>query len=145
MGFDISTRTATIFDSGNEHFTGTTLAGIAQSVVGVLRHPEATANRFVKVLSCAPSQNELLGAYERATGEKWSVQQETTKALIERGTEKFGKGDPTWGLDLIVAQLYDEGMARSMVAESWESSDSRLLGVQEETVDQVVKKAMKRV
>ncbi|KAF3760704.1 NmrA-like family protein [Cryphonectria parasitica EP155] len=142
MGFDMKNSSATIYDQGEERFTGTTLQGIGQSVVGVLQHPDETANRFVKVMSVMTCQNELLRALEAATDKKWAVEQSTTSALMERGRAKHRDGDRGWVLDLVVAQLLDEGQARCVVAPSREEADSDLLGVEAESVEQVVLKAL---
>lgn len=142
MGFDLRERSALIYDSGTEPFTGTTLQGISQAVVGVLSSPAETRNRFVKVRSVQACQNELLAAFEKATGTKWSVQRSTTKDKLESGRRKKEEGDGSWVIDLVVAQLYEEGVGRSVVAPSWGESDSPLLGVVEETLDEVVEKAL---
>ena len=142
MGFDVREHSALIYDSGTEPFTGTTLQGIGQAVVGVLENPVATANRFVKVRSVQTCQNELLKAFERAAGNKWSVRRSTTEELLESGRRKKAEGDGGWIADLVVAQLYEEGVGRSVVAPSWEEADSPLLGVAEETVDSIAEKAL---
>ncbi|EAW12451.1 aromatic alcohol reductase [Aspergillus clavatus NRRL 1] len=142
MGFDIARRTAIIYDSGTEKFTGTTLGGIGQSVVGVLRHPQETSNRFVKAQSIVTCQNELLNAFQDATGTQWEVQHTSAQTLMESGRSKFQKGVSGWVLELVVAQLFDEGRARCIVAPSREESDADLLGIVEETAQQVVLKAL---
>ncbi|PYH41093.1 aromatic alcohol reductase [Aspergillus saccharolyticus JOP 1030-1] len=142
MGFDVANGSATIYDSGTEQFTGTTLAGIGQAVVGVLLHPQETANRFVKVLSIRTCQNELLEAFQRATGHTWTVQRDTTQRLVASGKRHFQAGVGSWRLELVVAQMFDEGQARCLVAPSWVESDSPLLGVMEERVDDVVAKVL---
>jgi hypothetical protein len=142
MGFDVAKRTAIIYDDGTEKFTGTTLAGIAQAVIGVLRNPEQTANRFVKVFSILASQNELLAAFEQAEGAKWSVQHNTTQTLLQTGRAKREAGTTGWILDLVVAQLYDDKSGRSKVARSREETDSELLGVASETPLDVVRKVL---
>ncbi len=142
MGFDIAQRSAVIYDAGSERFTGTTLEGIGQAVVGVLLRPDETANRFVKVLSIRTCQNELLEAFQSATGTRWDVRRSSTKVLMESGRTKFQAGVGGWILDLIVAQLFDEGEARCVVAPSREDSDADLLGVAEETPRDVVGKAL---
>lgn len=142
MGFDVVNSTAIIYGAGEEYFTGTTLDGIGQSVVGVLQHPDETVNRFVKILSVKTCQNELLQAFEKATGKQWGVQHSTTRGLIERGRSKLHDGDQHGRLDLLVAQLYDEGEARCLVAPSWEESDSDLLGVVAETAEKVASKSL---
>ncbi|PYH98446.1 hypothetical protein BO71DRAFT_395238 [Aspergillus ellipticus CBS 707.79] len=143
MGFDVVQRTTIIYDSGMEKFSGTTLEGIGQSVVGVLQDPDATANRFVKVRSINTCQNELLEAFQRVTRQEWPVQRSTTKALLERGRSKLQAGSGGWVLDMVVAQLFDEGQGRCMVAASREESDADLLGVREESAEEIVTKALK--
>lgn len=142
MGFDFANSSAIVYDQGEESFTGTTLEGIGQSVVGVLRHPSETANRFVKVLSIKTCQKELLQAFETVSKKQWEVQYSTTKALLERGRSKLRNGSGGWILDVVVAQLYDEGEARCCVATSREETDSDLLGVVAETPELVVSKAL---
>lgn len=143
MGFSISDHSATIYDNGEEEFTGTTMDGIAQSVVGVLTHPGETKNRFVKVLSINTCQNKLLQAFQHATGEQWVVQKSTTKELMASGRRKLADGSGGWVLDLVVAQLYDEGEARCVVAPRRSESDADLVGVAAETEDQIATKALR--
>lgn len=142
MGFNVNEHSATIYDNGEEDFTGTTLKGIAQSVVGVLTHPEETRNRFVKVRSIKTCQNKLLRAFQHVAGKQWVVQKSTTKALMETGRKKRADGSSGWILDLVVAQLYDEGEARCVVAPRRSESDADLLGVAAETEEQVAIKAL---
>jgi hypothetical protein len=143
MGFNIAQCSAIIYDSGTEQFTGTTLEGIGQAVVGVLQHLDETANRFVKARSIQTCQNELLEAFQSATGSQWDVQRSSTKALLESGQSKFQAGVNGWVLELVVAQLFDEGEARCLVASSREDSDADLLGVVEETPQELVAKVLK--
>lgn len=143
MGFDIAQCSAVIYDAGTEPFTGTTLEGIGQAVVGVLQHPDETANRFVKVRSIQTCQNELLEAFQSATGSQWDVERSSTKALLASGRSKLQAGVGGWVLELVVAQLFDEGEARGVVASSREDSDADLLGVVEETPQELVAKILK--
>ncbi|KAI0538610.1 NmrA-like family protein [Xylaria digitata] len=153
MGFNIAERRATIYDAGTEEFTGTTLEGIGQAVVGVLQHPDSTANRFVKVRSIQTCQNELLAAFQRATageagkegeGKQWEIEHSTAQQTLEEGRGKHAQGLGGWGLDLLVFQLYAPGEARCIVASRVEDSDGPLLGVREESADEVVEKALSR-
>ncbi|RHZ58380.1 uncharacterized protein CDV56_102937 [Aspergillus thermomutatus] len=142
MVFDVVRCSAIIYDSGTEQFTGTTLEGIGQSVVGVLQHPDRTANRFVKAQSIITCQNELLQAFQSVTGKQWEVQRASTHTLMEDGKRKFQESVSGWVLDLVVAQLFDEGQSRCLIAPSREESDADLLGIAEETAEQVVAKAL---
>ena len=123
MGFDVTQRSAIIYDSGSEPFSGTTLAGVGQAVAGVTQNPSETANRFVKVLSIQTCQTELLQAFEDATNHKRHVRQSTTKALVESGRAKLQASDRGRIFDMLVSQLYDLGEARCVVAPSWKDSD----------------------
>lgn len=140
MGFNPTTSHAIIYDSGSEYFTGTTLEGIGQAVLGIMQNPSETANRFVKVRSIYTNQNELLAAFEAVSGKKWSVEKSTTTALKKSGREKFRSGTSGWVLELVVAQLFDSGEGRGVVARTRGESDSELLGVREETAEEVVRK-----
>lgn len=142
MGFDVQNRKAIIYDEGSEGFTGTTLEGIGQAVVGTLQNPDATANRFLKVQSIQTCQNELLEAFEKVTGKKWEVTRTTSKELIESGQADFATGAGLWRLKLAVATLYDGGQGRGRVASSREESDAELLGVKDETADEIVAKLL---
>lgn len=143
MGFDVAKRHAIIYDDGTESFTGTTLAGIGQAVVGVFQHPDETANRFVNVRSIKTCQNELLEAFQEATGHQWSVERSTSGEVKAGGQEKCRSGTPGWVLDMVVAQLYDKGEARCIVAPTREKSDAPLLGVVEESAAEIMAKAMR--
>jgi hypothetical protein len=142
MGFDISKKSAIIYDSGTEYITGTTLEGIGQAIVGVLQHPEETKNRCLKAMSIGTCQNDLLEAFRAVTGEEWEVKRNTTQELYREGLEKREQGDRTWVWILVVTQLYlkDQGLGR--VATSWEASDSALLGVVEVSPKEVVASVM---
>jgi len=142
MGFDIARRSAIIYDSGTEQFTGTTLEGIGQAVLGVMRQPAETANRFVSVQSIRTCQQDLLRAFQDATGGEWETERSTVRELLEGGRAKHQAGDRGWVLPLVVAQLFDPGEGRGTVGESRQATQSDLLGVVEESPRAVVHKAL---
>ena len=142
MGFNMATKTAIIYDSGTEEFTGTTLDGIAQAVLGVLQHPAETTNRFVKVRSLKTCQNELLAAFQSVTQTPWTLHRSTTKQLMASGQNKFRSRTSGWVLELVVTQLFEEGESRCLVAATREESDDDLLGVLDETPQDVVAKIL---
>ncbi|KAI1774672.1 NAD(P)-binding protein [Hypoxylon cercidicola] len=144
MGFDVKQRSAIIYDDGTEEFTGTTLDGIGQAIVGVLKHPNETKNRFVKARSIQTCQNQLLDAFQRATEQAWEVQRSSTKDILKSGREKHKAGTGSWVLELVVYQLYDPGEARCIVA-SKEESDVELLEMTEETPDDIARKVLNSV
>jgi hypothetical protein len=142
MGFDVKSHHAVIYDSGTEPFTGTTLSGIGQAVVGTLLNPTLTANRFLAVQSICTTQNELLAAFEMATEQQWKVERQKSEELIQSGKEDFVSGGGLWRLKLAVATLYDFGQGRGMVAATREESDAEMLGVKEESAGEIVAKLL---
>nr|OQO27423.1 hypothetical protein B0A51_07874 [Rachicladosporium sp. CCFEE 5018] len=144
MGFDVASRKAIIYDDGTGMFTGTTLDGIGAAVIGVLRHPEQTANRFVTVMSIKTCQTELLEAFEQAVDGDWKVQRSSASAIIAAGREKLAAGDGSGLRDIALAHIFDPGEGRCVVAPSWEESDSGLLGVEEVSVEDLVAAVVKR-
>ncbi|EXJ91206.1 hypothetical protein A1O1_04316 [Capronia coronata CBS 617.96] len=145
LGFDVVNRKATIYDSGTERFTGTTLAGIAQAVVGVLKCHDEVANRHLHVRSVETCQNDLLAAFEEVTGHKWPVTHDTTDNLLQRGREKRARGESGWVLDLIVAQLLEEGTDRRSIVVAQDKADNDILGMPHEDVPGMVKRIMMSV
>jgi hypothetical protein len=141
MGFDFAHRSAIIYDQGSKPFTGVTLAGIGQSIVGILQNPDETANRHLRVQSIQTCQNDILTAFETATGEAWKVERSTSVELLARGRAKKENGEGGWILDLVVGQLYEEETANSVVVGK-EESDNDLLGVVEENLMDVVKEIL---
>lgn len=93
LGFNAQNKTATIIDSGNATFSTTNLGTIGESVVKALEKAEATKNQYVYVSGFQTSQNEILAAAEKITGEKWTVSKTSAKDLITKGNELLQKGD----------------------------------------------------
>ncbi|KAJ4994313.1 isoflavone reductase family protein [Stagonosporopsis vannaccii] len=108
LGFNAQNKTATIVDSGNATFSATNLGTIGQAVVKSLEHAEATKNQFVYISGFQTSQNEILAAAEKITGEKWTVNKTSAKDLIAKGNELLQKGDFSGLGPLIQALTFGE-------------------------------------
>ena len=93
LGFNLKTKTATIFDSGDIEANFSILDSVGQATVGVLEHAVETANRYVFTISFQATQNEILNALETVTGEKWNVKKTTCEDESRIGKEKMEKGD----------------------------------------------------
>jgi hypothetical protein len=100
-GFDFGKKTAAIFDNGVGRFSTSNLHTVALAVVKALENPELTKNQYVYVSGLETTQNEILAAVEKVTGEKWTVTQGTTKELADTGRAKVEKGDYMGILDLL--------------------------------------------
>ncbi|KAK4101231.1 NAD(P)-binding protein [Parathielavia hyrcaniae] len=110
-GINAATKIATIYDSGNEPLSASTLPFIAQSVVAVLQpqqRADQTANRYYDVVEQTFTQNELLRLFEEETGSAFAVTRVSTKDLARARDEKLAKGDPgAWVLALCLGTFAD--------------------------------------
>lgn len=110
---------------------------IARAVVGILRKPAETANKHLRIRSLEVTQRQILTAFEAATGEKWTVREEKSADVVARGRQRMADGDRMGFLDVLVIQLWEEGTGRGIVV-SREESDNELLGIREESVEDMV-------
>ncbi|RPA91163.1 NAD(P)-binding protein [Choiromyces venosus 120613-1] len=138
LGVDIPNKKATILDGGNTPFSTTILSDIGQSVVGILAHPEETKNRYVFVQTAVTTQNKLLAAAEKITGEKFAVEHQNTEAIEKEGNAKIAKGDFSGFIDLIKRGVWAEGYG----GDYSDKLDNEVLGVKvvdDEGVETIVK------
>jgi uncharacterized protein YbjT (DUF2867 family) len=106
LGFDLESRSATIYDGGDNRLSYTNLALIGAATVSILRNPDKTANKHIYIHSFKATQNEILAALEKATGEKWKTTAAQTKELRKTGEEKLAKGDFSGVFDILVAVIF---------------------------------------
>ena len=90
MGWEL--QKGTIYDSGDQEFNCTNIGTVAKAVIAVLAHPEATRNQNVYVRSFRLTQNQMLETFERLSGKKFKVTQETTENLVAKGQEHLARG-----------------------------------------------------
>ncbi|KAK5061603.1 hypothetical protein LTR84_008147 [Exophiala bonariae] len=130
---------ARIFDGGDIKWSATTLETVAKATVQVLLKAQETRNKRLFVQSFLITQNQLLEVLEKVTERKWDVEHVEsekfmveTKALIEREP-----GNAVAREDLVGVVGIVEG--------NWEEKDSfanALLGLQEEDLEEVVRKTL---
>lgn len=113
LGISLPTKTATIWDSGNEPFTGTNLGTIGLAIASVLKHPEETANKYLQVASFVTTQNQVLSILEEETGTKWTVEKKNTADSQKLADEKLAKGDYSAFGDYLKVILFGDGKGTS--------------------------------
>lgn len=113
LGFSLPKKTATIFDSGNEPFTGTNVRTIGLAVASILQHPTETANRYLNIASFTTTQNKILSILEEETGEKWTVTNAKTDDSFKLAEEKLAKGDYSAFGDYLKKHLFKDGEGHS--------------------------------
>lgn len=132
LGFNIPERKATIFDSGNEIWSATSLPFIGRAVAAVLLHEEETKNRFIDVVEFQTSQNQVLAALEDALDVKFTVTRADTAETERTGHEKLAKGDPGSFLDFLRVWAFRDGRNDAVPDEE---TANKLLGLPEPSHD----------
>ncbi|KAI1407157.1 NAD(P)-binding protein [Hypoxylon sp. FL1857] len=135
-GFNKDTKTAVIYDSGNEPVQASNLAFIGRAIAAVLSQPDKTANQYFSIASFNPSQNQILEIVEAETGERWNVEHATTAEQEKIGLEKLSKGDYSAFSNLLRRHIYADGANHAVKGEE---SANGLLGLQEEDLAATVK------
>ncbi|KAK4120526.1 isoflavone reductase family protein [Parathielavia appendiculata] len=140
-GINLASKTATIYDSGDEPVPASTLPFIAQSVVAVLqRPPEQTANRYYEVVEQTVTQNQLLRLFEEETGAKFDVTRVSTKDLAKVRDEKLAGGDASAFFLVLCIGTFADG-ARQAVRE--EDIANGELGLQAKGLREIVREYVK--
>ena len=145
LGFNFSTRTATIYDSGTTKWSGTNLSSVGTAVVSILLHPSQTANRYLYTATNTISQLDILASLEKATGgKKWTVEHASTSELKRLGKEKIERGEVMEGVGMcIVAAIHTSGVMGNILEDVELSNE--LLGVEEEDLDKTIARVVKEV
>ncbi|KAI5857407.1 NAD(P)-binding protein [Durotheca rogersii] len=129
IGFDKKSKTATIYDSGNEPVQVSNLSFIGRAIVAILSQPDKSANQYLSIASFNPTQNQILEIVEAETGEKWKVERASTAEEKKIGVEKLSKGDYSAFSNLLRGRLFTDG---ANLAAKGENSANDLLGLKEE-------------
>ncbi|KAJ0298878.1 hypothetical protein Brms1b_013284 [Colletotrichum noveboracense] len=138
LGLDVKNKAVTIFDSGNEPFSASSLAFIGQSVAGVLKNPQATANKYITVASFTTTQRELLKVVEEETGSTFTVSNVKTSDLEKTADEKLAKGDHSAFIQLLQQYVFGDGQGHAVK----ENAAVTLLGLQELDLRTETRKAL---
>jgi hypothetical protein len=164
MGWDVPSRTATIFDGGDVPYEATNIAQIGVAVAAVLSatpspgFPDGTGkslpmahitkNKYVYVNSFTTTQNTVLGFLEKHTGSKFKLQTakgaEMAKDGIARAAKSVPGFRPTGNLEyadgvaeMIFAAIYGNGNLNHF--SETKGLFNAALGLKSESVEESVK------
>lgn len=137
IGFDPKTQSATIYDSGNQPFSCTTLSTVGLAVASILSKPAETANKSIYIQSFNPTQNEILAALEEVTEAKWKVDTISTGDALVQGYEKLGKGDMSGIIGVLMSSTYGPANGNDFTKHATLSNE--LLGLPKEDLKAVTR------
>lgn len=141
--WNIAQRRATIYDGGNYEGEWTNVGRIGEAVAAALspEHVAETANEYVYINSFTITQNQVLAALEKSTGQKFEVTEDTTAGLRERLLERRKKdpSDFAAAMGLIVASAYGQGEMNEYSKYVEGGLWNKRLGLGEESMEQTVR------
>lgn len=120
---------ATLWDGGEHLISVTRLAAVGQAVVGVLKHPDETANRAVYVQEAAVSLKKLVEiAKEYTPGKQWTVVESSTAEVVQKSNEALSKG--IFEIWVFVSLIFRAAFSNVTEAH-FVKNDNALLGIHE--------------
>ena len=128
---DVKGKKVEIYDGGNNPFTSTPLSEVAKGTVAVLKHPEETANKGVRLYGISLTQNKLLGIAQRVVGKDgWQITEESTAELEKQSYAALEK-DPGnvhgWLVGFVKRAIFSPGFGGDFSS----NNDNELLGLKE--------------
>lgn len=137
---------ATLWDGGEHPVSFTRLAAIGQAVVGVLKHPDETANRTVYIQEAGVPLKKLVEiAKELTPGKKWTVVEGSTAEVVQKSNDALSKGIfETW---VFVTLIFRAAFSNATGAH-FAKNDNALVGVHElseEELRAAVKETLARI
>lgn len=125
-----------IIEDGNLTFSSTTLASVADSIVGILKHPEETKNRPVYIEDIKVSQNKFVEYAQKAQpGKTFDFQYVKLDDLTKKADERLAQG--LYDMETFAPYLFRAVMDPECGG-AFEKTDNELLGVKGVTEDDVV-------
>jgi uncharacterized protein YbjT (DUF2867 family) len=137
LKFDVKGRKAYILDGGNIKFSASNLDFIGKAVVKILEKPDETANKLLYIHSHHVTQLEVLAALEKATGDKFERIDQNSQEELDVSRPKMLNGDGEAREEVVAVW--------GVVAADWKEKEgfaNKMLGLQEEDVDEVVRKVV---
>lgn len=139
--FDLKNRVATIVDGGNTLFTGTILPKVAKAVLAILDRAEETRNKYIYVSSFNISQNDLLLAFEKVDGQKWTVKHEKSEDILATGRKMVQEGDYGGTMHLVRYLMTNtSALGKSPPEELWDEK----LGLEPDNLEQIIREIYRR-
>lgn len=134
---DAKTKSFELIDGGERYFTTTPLSFIAAGVVAILRKPDETANRAIRLQGARMTQKRFLALVQRVVGsEGWTVTRAESKGMEEdayAGLEADPANVVGWVFPMIKLSIFAEGFGGDFGGRE----DNALLGLKELSEDEV--------
>lgn len=130
--FNFKEHKALLVDEGDNRLSASSLAVTGQAVAGILKNPDATKNRVVRISQVILTQNQVLGLAQKLRPEdRWETTKVAASRLVEEGLAGLKAGD--FSYQVIVKIILGTAFAGEVYGSAYEETDNELLGIQELT------------
>ena len=134
---DLKGKKIDLYDGGNNGFTVTPMPFVGAGIVGVLKHPEETSNRNVRLHGRRVTQKQLLEMAQKFTGKDGWQSKEVSSADLQQESYDNLKKDPSnvygWVLGFLKAAAFTEGFG----GDYSQNNDNATLGLTEMSEQEV--------
>lgn len=136
-GINVPARTATVYDSGDVPYEASTCEQVGKAIAAALKRPDIIKNQYVYVNSFTVTQNQVVQALEKATGDKFAVSHDSVENLRAGGHKQLQEGNFLGTLALIASTFYGKfGVADYSITKGlWDEK----LGLAQEDLDAVLR------
>lgn len=140
---DLQQKKFTIYDGGEQPVTVTPVPFVGKGIAQVLKHPDETANRVVKIHGASVTQKKLLEIAQRVVGsDGWDVDEDSSANAEKRSYELLNDepGNPmAWVPGFLKRGIYGKEYGGDFSKEN----DNQLLGLEEiseKDIEDIVRK-----
>jgi uncharacterized protein YbjT (DUF2867 family) len=134
---DAKNKKIVLYDGGETPYSATPLHAVAKGVVGILKHPQETANRAVRIHGKVLTQKQVLELGKKALGEDgWTAVESSTAESMQQGWEIF-KNDPANVIGWVYKFL-ESAILSSKHTPEFVEVDNELLGVPDVADEEII-------
>jgi hypothetical protein len=138
-------RKVTLYDDGDNRISSNSLATTGQAIASILKNPEATKNRVVKISEVILTQNQLLKiAKKLRPDDKWDISTVSSSTVMQEGIDELQAGK--FSMDAVFKVIKGSALSGERYGSAYDENDNELLGVKELTekdLEKLVADAMK--
>lgn len=141
LGFDLASKTATIYNGGITKFHTTTLSSIVSTILRVVTEPAPFANKTLHVHDFFVSQQEILSVVEKVVGGSLSIVERNAEEEGGKALAALQRGEFTGENILMVIR---GGVLGKVSSAGWdENDDSKELGLGNKSLEAEIRRLVK--
>ncbi|KAK2008077.1 isoflavone reductase [Colletotrichum eremochloae] len=139
-GISLENKRMTIFDSGNQKVSTTSLSFLAEGIAAVLQHPAETVNKYINIVEFEVTQNQLHKLFEEETGAEFVIEHKTADEAEKAGKEKLAAGGRFPFEEFLQKYWFGDGPGHAIREEE---KANKVLGLPQSSLREVVRRYIK--